>query len=402
MDSKKLNIAVVFEGDLTVGGGYQQQLSTILKLKELKKYNFIGIVFSEENKKALDSYGIKNILLKNSFWDKVVRLFLRQEWSFYLSNRFKIKTSFEKKILQYNIDLVYFLSPSTLSLDLVCHNYIITVWDLCHRDNPEFPEVNYYREFERREFLYNRSLKKAVAVIVDSKLGKSNVIKRYGVDEERVFVVPFSPSINAFSKSEIDVRNKYGITGDYIFYPAQFWAHKNHVYIIDALSILKADGMLITAVFSGSDKGNLEYVLNYSKSKNVDDLVKYIGFVPNEEIYPLYKNALALVMPTYFGPTNIPPLEAFAIGTPVIVSDIPGFREQLGDAALFCDLKNPKSLAEALKLIIKDSKYRDELIQKGRKRLEEISQIDLTNVLERIFDDYAVKLKCWKNIDLIR
>ena len=48
----------------------------------------------------------------------------------------------------------------------------------------------------------------------------------------------------------------------------------------------------------------------------------------------LYTEALALVMPTYFGPTNLPPLEAFQTGTPVLYSDLPGMREQVGDAAI--------------------------------------------------------------------
>jgi hypothetical protein len=53
---------------------------------------------------------------------------------------------------------------------------------LCHRDFPEFPEVNYDREFERREQLYTKALKKAVAILTDSQIGKENVIRRYGID----------------------------------------------------------------------------------------------------------------------------------------------------------------------------------------------------------------------------
>ena len=103
----------------------------------------------------------------------------------------------------------------------------------------------------------------------------------------------------------IDIKNKYKIDGDYIYYPAQFWSHKNHVYILDALAILKKQDIKISVIFSGSDKGNLQYVLNYAKNIGIEELVKYIGFAPNEEIYHLYKQSFALVMPSYFGPTNI-------------------------------------------------------------------------------------------------
>ncbi|MDK9694551.1 MAG: glycosyltransferase family 4 protein [Sulfurimonas sp.] len=397
MDSKKMNIAVVFEGELQGGGGYQQQLSTITELNKLDRYNFIAFVFSQDNKKNLESYSINSVVVKTAFFDRIYRLFHKQSWFLPFSRQFKLKTLFEKSLDVNGIDLVYFLSPSRLSLDLTTHNYIITVWDLCHRDTPEFPEVNYFREFELREQLYTKSLKKAVAVLVDSELGKINVIKRYGIDDSRAYVAQFAPSIYAFMDNRVDVKTKYQIIGEYIYYPAQLWSHKNHVYIIDAVAILKQQGINLTAIFSGANKGNLNYVLDCAKKLNVSELVKYIGFAPNEEVYSLYKNALAMVMPSYFGPTNIPPLEAFAIGTPVIYSDLDGLRDQVGDAALLCDLKNPNDLAEHLKNLLESENLRNYLISKGENRLNELSQRNVVDILSEIFDDYAIKLKCWNH-----
>lgn len=396
MGGKNLNIAVVFEGELQSGGGYQQQLSTILELQTLGEHQIIAFVFSEDNQKALEDYKIPSVVIPKSLFDKIFRKIHRQDWFLPLSKRLQIKTLFEKTLDRHSIDLVYFLSPSNLSLDLIAHNYIITVWDLCHRDTPEFPEVNFFREFELREQLYTKSLKKAVAILVDSELGKSNVIKRYGIDDTRVFIAPFTPSVNSFIDHKKDIKSKYEINDHYIYYPAQFWSHKNHVYIIDALSILKQDGIHLEALFSGSNKGNLDYVLEYARIADVEELVKYIGFVPNEEIYSLYKNALAMVMPSYFGPTNIPPLEAFAVGTPVIYSDLDGLRDQVGDAALLCDLKNPRNLANHLKTLLEKPSIREDFIQKGLLRLKQLMQTETTKILHCIIEDYAAKLKCWK------
>jgi glycosyltransferase involved in cell wall biosynthesis len=397
MDTKKINIAVVFEGEIQGGGGYQQQLSTIIELKKFNRYSVLAVVFSDENRAVLEKYGLEVIVIRKTFFDKLLRHINRQEWFYPFSKKIKIKTLFEKELLKQDIDLVYFLSPSGLSLGLVELNYVITVWDLCHRDTPEFPEVNHYREFENRELLYTKSLKKAVAILVDSRLGKENVVRRYGIDGNRVYVVPFAPSVNAFVDSKIDVKTKYKIEGEYIYYPAQFWSHKNHVYIIDAIAILKSKGINLTAIFSGSNKGNLEYVLEYAKKSGVEELVKYIGFAPNEEIYSLYKNALAMVMPSYFGPTNIPPLEAFAVGTPVIYSDLEGLREQVGDGALLCNLKKPESLAKHLESLKNSEELRHEMIARGKRRLEELQQVKVVDVLNGIFDEYATKLKCWKS-----
>jgi glycosyltransferase involved in cell wall biosynthesis len=396
--SRKLNIAVIFLGEREVGGGFQYQLSSILELKALQdKYNFVFLTFDPENKKFLNELGInKTYIIRSGLIDKIIRLINRQEWFFYLSHKIKLKSKIEKNLEEHKIDLVYFPNPSGYSLNLLVHNYVITVWDTCHRDMPEFPEVNFFREFERRELLYTRCLKKAVAVVVDSETSKFKLTKRYGLDEERIYVVSFQPSFNLLNNKEIDVKSKYKIEGKYIYYPAQFWSHKNHIYIIDALRILKDRGIKITAVFSGSDRGNLRYVLEYAKEQGVDDLVRYIGFAPDEEIYSLYKNSLALVMPTYFGPTNIPPLEAFYVGVPVIYSDLPGLKEQVGDAALLCDLKNPNSLAEILQKLIDDENLRLELVRRGKERLEALSKVKLADVLDKIFEDYEIKRKCWK------
>jgi glycosyltransferase involved in cell wall biosynthesis len=393
-----MKIGVVFDGDLQVGGGFQYQKTILNLIKSLKeKYEFIVFTFSPENEKYSKSLGFKTKILKHTILDKVKRLILRSDLFAFLSPKIHLVCNFEKYLEQEGIDLVYFLQPSTLALDLVRHNYIITVWDLCHRDYPEFPEVNFNKEFERREFFYTIALKKAVAIISDSETGKNNIIRRYGIDPNRVYVLPFLPSTNIYIKNDVNVKEKYGITTEYyIYYPAQFWAHKNHVYIIDSIALLKNKGIYLTAVFSGSDKGNLNHVLEYAKEKRVIDLIKYIGFVPDEDIYSLYKNALALVMPTYFGPTNIPPLEAFAIGTPVIYPDLPGLKAQVGDAALLVDLKEPRTLATHLENLMNSEKFRQELIEKGKKRLAEINSIDRVSVLESIFLDYEVKMKCWK------
>jgi len=396
MGRRKLNIACIFGGELHSGGGFQTQLSTLLELEKIEDCSVLVFILTKDSEGILKAYGFKPIYLNLTWLDKAFMFMARQNCFFRFAHKYHLKNKFEKILQQYNIDLIYFLSPSSLALDLVCHNYIFTVWDLCHRDFCEFPEVNFYREFENREMLYTKVLKKAIAVLTDSDLGRENAIRRYNLDENRVYVAHYLPSVNVKETDYIDIRAKYNLNIPYIYYPAQFWAHKNHVYIIDGISILRKEGINIAAVFSGSDKGNLDYVLKYAEEKGASSLVKYIGFVPNEEIYHLYKQSLALVMPSYFGPTNIPPLEAFAIGTPVIYSDLAGLRDQVGDAALLCDLKEPESLADQIKMLLNNKEKREELINKGYVRLKELQSRSINNVLPKIIEDYIVKLKCWK------
>ena len=103
--------------------------------------------------------------------------------------------------------MLYFISPSRFALDLDELNFIYTIWDLCHRDNLEFPETKIKDEFENRELRLNFSLKKATAIIVDSKYGKSNLAKKYNIEKSRIKVIPFEPlkeiNENKFSKIQI-------------------------------------------------------------------------------------------------------------------------------------------------------------------------------------------------------
>lgn len=183
----------------------------------------------------------------------------------------------------------------------------------------------------------------------------------------------------------------------YVFYPAQFWAHKNHIYLLHGLADLRSRyGKNVGAIFVGSDKGNLEYIKKSTVSLGLVDVVRFGGFVPNEEIPDLYKQSLALVMPTYFGPTNLPPLEAFELGVPVIYPDKLGLRDQVGDAALLMDLKNPTSLADHLYSLLNNDILRSQLIAKGRTQLGTYSKEMRVSMLESVVADFRSRRMCWE------
>jgi glycosyltransferase involved in cell wall biosynthesis len=107
-----------------------------------------------------------------------------------------------------------------------------------------------------------------------------------------------------------------------------------------------------------------------------------------------YKNALALVMPTYFGPTNIPPLEAFHWGCPVCYSDLPGLREQVGDAAFLMDLEDPGSLAGIIGTILMGGEIDRTKISKGYEKIGEFSGERFWETFEKVLRSYKVLTRC--------
>src|SRR5690606_23288928 len=110
-------------------------------------------------------------------------------------------------------------------------------------------------------------------------------------------------------------------------------------YILDALKLLRdREGLEITAVFTGMDKGNLPYILSKAREYGLERQIRHLGFVDASDIPALYEQALALVMPSYFGPTNLPPLEAFSVGCPVCYPNHRWMDDAIADAVFSIDL----------------------------------------------------------------
>ena len=127
-----------------------------------------------------------------------------------------------------------------------------------------------------------------------------------------------------------------------------------------------------------------EKIICCAKKYDLLDNLIFTGFISNKELIALYKFSLALVMPTYFGPTNIPPLEAFNIGVPVIYPDLIGLRDQVGNAALLVDLDDPSSLSNCLLKLREDNNLRNDLIKKGFAMAEKNKNDDRISTFNKI------------------
>ena len=396
-------IGVFIEGVPEGGGAFNYELAVIdiLNRNNQGKYRFVYFVDSEAKRQSLSRVtGDRIVVYRLNFLRNLHAALTRNFFLYSRASRRGFKESYLDGLLRaHGIDLVYCPAPLYLCRDLIFHSFIMTVWDLCHRDWPEFPEASYGREFEAREELYQHCLNKAVAVITESETGKRNVQARYGVQPERTVALPFPlpPWVGKTANTLPDIQSKYRIEGRYIYYPAQFWPHKNHTYLLEGLALLeKTHGITLGAVFTGADKGNLQVVLAQARALGIADRVNYLGFVPPEDMAALYRGgAVALVMPSYFGPTNIPPLEAFALNCPVCYPDLPGLRDQVGDAAFLLDLDNPASMVEQLLRIFSDSALVAQKAEAGRRIVEQCSAGNFWLGLNAIFEKYFAIRSRW-------
>lgn len=248
---------------------------------------------------------------------------------------------------------------------------IFCMADIAHVYYPHFPEVRMNWSLRIRDITYRYGPANARRVMVESNELAREMTRIYRVPPEKMSVV-YQVLPRLFSASVMpdlgpDRRQPY------LFYPAQLWAHKNHKNLLSAFALLADDFTDLQLVLAGSRKPGSDAIFDHAKASGISERVHYLGYVPDEEMPKLYRNAAALVMPTYFGPTNIPTLEAFAFGCPAVISDLQGVGEQVGNAALRFDPDSPQDIAAKLRQVLSDPALAEQLVEAGRARIAELS-----------------------------
>ncbi|MET4259630.1 glycosyltransferase involved in cell wall biosynthesis [Bradyrhizobium sp. S3.12.5] len=376
---RPLRLAVMLEQALEVGGGFQQPLNDLLWLREWATQSGNEIVVYSPYPRTIEilmEFGVEGRLRKFGVSDYLF-LFLKYCGPFDLVQiALELKSPFERVLIRDGIDVVHFTSTSKRHLLLHQLPFIITIFDGCHRDAPEFPEVRTFGEFERREILFGLASTKAAVVIVNAPELIDNLCRRYAMERNRAVCIPFSPSAYV-SQSAPDaaadaaVLAKYRLEPGYLFYPAQFWPHKNHITLLAALALLRERGIIERLVLCGSNRSGRDKIDLAIRTYGLSDQISIIGFVESAELGALYRGASALVMPTYFGPTNLPPLEAWAVGTPVIYPE--AFKAQAGDAAILFDYDDQRSLADAI-VSLRAEGTRERMSAAGHLRLAQFAE----------------------------
>jgi len=296
------------------------------------------------------------------------------------------------------LDVVWYLDPGAEVLSVPV---FATVLDLGHRQLPFFPEVSRSGwDWESRESHYRHVLPRAARIFTGTHTGKEQIVRCYGVDPGNIVVNPFpAPELAGGDGpgQDDDVLTRYALTPGFLFYPAQFWPHKNHVNLLLALRRLEQEHNLAPdLVLTGSDQGNLAHVRAVTDELGLQQRVKFLGFVPQSDLAALYRHAAALVFPSFLGPDNLPPLEAFSLGCPVVASRIEGAEEQLGRKTVeFFDPAQPGEMAAAIARVLRSAAHRNSLISNGRVLAATRTAQAYVSVVLRTLDEFEPWRRNW-------
>ncbi len=356
---------------------YQQNL-TSPKLSQLDSLKFrIGAWI----KKLLDQFFLKIELVHPS----ITNDFLKME-----------KLSMEQLVDGNQIDLIVY--PFWFDYPTIDRPFIIFYWDAAHRYLSFMPDMASRNDMQV-EAVFKPALEKAFKIIVPNNAAVVEVEALYkvGIPKSKYSIIPFVISENTDTENdeELNIFDRYDIKDSYLFIPAGFWPHKNHKVVVDAVKILNERGMQVEVVMTGPDRGNYQYIEDLIKKSDLKEQFHYLGFVDRSELISLYKNAFAMVFSSIVGPNNYPPIEAASHDCPVILTDLPGHREQMGESALYFDKFNPNELADQIQLLKENNALREDLTQAGKKLVKDLDPSKYFDQLEKVFEEFTKYRLLW-------
>jgi glycosyltransferase involved in cell wall biosynthesis len=275
---------------------------------------------------------------------------------------------------------------SRLDLDLLHHPFglihplsnslptALTFWDMQHEFFPEF--FSEY-EIQWRERHYKPSVHLAERIIVASNFTRETLTSRYGIGSERISLIYFGVG-SEFQKpispqQTAELKKRYDLSDNFIFYPAATYPHKNHIRLVQAFKMVYDKIKDVQLVLTGAAMTNEAELQAAIKDLNLEKRVRRLGFIPSGDLPVLYAAASMMVFPSLFEGYGIPLLEAMSAGCPVISSNACSLPELAGEAAMLIDPLDVEAIAEAIVCLWQDRDLANQLVLLGRRQAAKFS-----------------------------
>ena len=281
---------------------------------------------------------------------------------------------------------------------------VMSVMDLSYL---YFPELFNKSDLYQLRSWTAYSVKNAKKVLTISNSSRDDIIKEYAVKKDTV--VAIHPGIkntitlkpHVFSMNQL--KAKYGISDNYVLFVGTLQPRKNITRLIEAFDqviksssskVIKLSGPVpedLQLIVVGKKGWLYESILQTPQNLGIEDKVKFLEGVPDDELTLFYKHALCYVLPSLYEGFGLPVLEAMKHGCPVITSKISSLPEAGGDAALYVDPGDAKDIAEKMIQVITNEELRDEMREKGKIQVKKFSWEKTARATLEVLEDVGRK-----------
>ena len=266
-------------------------------------------------------------------------------------NHFQLDWKLGKTIEGHNIDVVF---PATMhAAKGVGSIYWIPDFQFMHL--PHMYDQKYLTSIGPKLKKY---FSDADLIVVSSEDAK-NDLKSFSPEFlHKVRVLKFVAHVpeNLYNENVSDAIKTYHLPNDFFFLPNQFWAHKNHKLVVEALKLLKEKGLKPFVVCSGNptDVRNPiffgEFLKDLSES-GIRDQFTFLGMLPHNHVYSLIRASKAVINPSLFEGWSTSVEECKSVGKGMILSDLQVHKEQNPPGSVFFDRFNAQDLADKIEFV---------------------------------------------------
>ncbi len=300
------------------------------------------------------------------------------------------------RLSKYKLDLIHF--PHFSYPILYFRKFVITVHDLIKTDFNKKGSLNLSGIKDQARYLgYHLTMKMALSrsarIITATNYTKDELVKKYQVSREKIQVTYYGleesfKKVAKFSEDKIrEVRQKYRVEGQYLLYVGNAYPYKNVERLLSVFAQLRSkpkplSELKLYLVCSRSvfyDKVEAEI-----KRLGLSDSVKMLGFVPDEDLFVLYNQALAYITATLAEGFGLTALEAMGCGCPVLSSNRSCLPEVYGEAALYFDPDKNDEIIKQINMIQK-LEVRKKLIDLGRLQVAKYDWQEMANQVQQIY-----------------
>lgn len=302
--------------------------------------------------------------LPKNFSEKILRWPLKKFWT---QGRLSLEMIVNKP------DLLFV--PAHIFPIILGKKNVVSWPDVGHKHYPECYTKPHLKVIEHG---LNRACQVADKIITISKFSKNELIKYYSIEPTKIAITYLGYDERLFylrEESEIQkIKEKYQIVGQYLIYVGRLAKRKNLENLIEAFNQLRQNYQpKISLALAGSQDFDFQSIDKKIKESPYQNSIKVLGYVPEEELPTLLSGAEALVHPSLFEGFGLTVLEAMACSCPVICSNSGSLPEIGQEAVEYFNPENPLEISQKILSVITDNKLRNQLIEKGKERVNDFS-----------------------------